>query len=211
MSQEKYQPSPDEIKQAEKMMREEQVELSKLKERAANLAQELSEVSIKSGSVMHDEKGKMRELLGLLKRIEGTEIEGQVSDDEVLRFRADAVLFAGTLNAHLDAFTLSIKKGDKEELKALALIDSIDGGSLVMSREGHAKNLPFGEGPGGLGKGDPFHNRLGGWQADKEYEEDIKYLSANYYFSDSFILANRFRELRTAARMVQFILGVKKK
>lgn len=166
------------------------------REQADKLAPELSEVSLypqgrESQTQMRDVKPKMVKLIELVKGIEGLDVERSVVERRVgekgmIRFHA-ADLSKQYPQDRVHSFEYVEQTDEVEQVKVVAFIDASDGGSFLMSKEGQ--------------DGGP-------WVVDDIYTRDVKVASEKVRWDvDSFIRANRFRELRMAARMVRMLLS----
>jgi len=161
------------------------------REQADKLAPELSEVSLypqgrESQTQMRDVKPKMVKLIELVKSVEGPDVERRAGEKGIIRFHA-ADLSKQYPQDRVHSFEYVEQTDEVEQVKVVAFIDASDGGSFLMSKEGQ--------------DGGP-------WVVDDIYTRDVKVASEKVRWDvDSFIRANRFRELRMAARMVRMLLS----
>lgn len=175
------------------------------REHAQQLAEELSEISLERGMNLREVNGKMKELMQAVAVLRGNEIELKVGETGTVRF------LAGELSKAFKGIRYSLTYSEtvdgQERPEATVFVDS-DGGSMLMNKEGQGKELGWKPGAGGVGESDPFHKQLGGWMVDEQYKKDMEVAQSGHY--DKYyasIGANRFRELRLAARMARIILS----
>lgn len=151
------------------------------------LAQELSAVSQAEGAQMREIKPKMLELIKRVVELEGTNVEKQVGDKGVVRFHAgDPHKPMNQGRLHFFEYVERTEEG--EQSKAVAFMDPEDGGSWLMSER----------------------EQYGGpWIEDDIFAKDVEAAAKAPVGAkgDALIRANRFREMRVAARMARMLLG----
>lgn len=181
-------------------------------EQADKLAQELSEIGLKHGDKLPEVNVKMGKLMELLADLAGQEVEQKVGENGILRFRAadrSKWYSAGGMNS----LSYAEKIEGEEKPVVVAFIDK-HGGSSLMQEAGQVRGFIVGEAVGGFGKAESWaeEDKYTGWLIDEQYRKDMAAIEKDKWHSvyDPYyapIGANRFREMRMAARMARMLLA----
>jgi hypothetical protein len=175
------------------------------REQALQLAEELAEVSLERGMNLREINGKMKQLMQPVTELCGNEVAQRVGEKGTVRFLAGELSNAYAGIRYSLTYSEDVEGSEKPEV--IVFVDS-DGGSMLMNKEEQAKNLGWKPGAGGVGEGDPFHKELDGWMVDDQYQRDLAVAESGQYDKyNASIGANRFRELRLAARLARIILS----
>lgn len=151
---------------------------------------ELSEVSLRDHlrrqqPIMRTEvQPKMVQLIDLLQKLSGDVQMRKIDDRHTVRFRSWDT--PAKSPDELTSLSLTETVDGQEKLRVSAYITRY-GATLLMDAE-----------PG---------RSQGVWARDSAFEEDIKEINEQGLDATYHIIANRYREIRMAARMMRLLLG----